>query len=267
MKPIHYSCFIVALGSLLLITMVYAETFGVKKKRPKPHEYGNTIIDNFSSKQKIPPVEFKHWLHRSKYTCRLCHVDIGFGMIAENTEITCDDVEMGLYCGSCHNGQEAFARIEQTADGKKVKKCNMCHSVGKKVDFKYNFYEFKKKIGFKRERFGNGIDWEDAEDRGLIKMKDFLEGISFRRARNLKKAKELQFSSGEAGMPDILFSHKKHTIWSGCELCHPEIFGVKAGETIYSMQDNFDNKYCGSCHGMVAFPNNDCTRCHTKSVY
>jgi c(7)-type cytochrome triheme protein len=267
MKKTHYICTIVALCSFFLLSIVYADTFGVKKKRPKPHEFGNVIIDNFSTKQRIPPVEFKHWLHRSKYTCRLCHVDIGFGMVVGDTQITCDDIEMGMYCGSCHDGKESFARVEQTPGGKKVKKCDMCHSVGKDVNFKYDFFEFKKKKGFKRERFGNGIDWEEAEERGIIDMKDFLPGISFTRTRDLKKAKELQFATGEAGMPDILFSHKKHTIWSGCELCHPEIFGVKAGETVYSMQDIFNNRYCGACHGIVAFPNNDCTRCHTRAVY
>ena len=37
-------------------------------------------------------------------------------------------------------------------------------------------------------------------------------------------------------MNEIIFSHKKHTIWSGCEGCHPEIFvGIKKGTTKYSM--------------------------------
>jgi hypothetical protein len=40
------------------------------------------------------------------------------------------------------------------------------------------------------------------------------------------------------GMPDIIFSHKKHTVWNGCELCHPDIFmGVKRGTVKYSMVD------------------------------
>ena len=48
------------------------------------------------------------------------------------------------------------------------------------------------------------------------------------------------------GMPDIIFSHRKHTVWNGCELCHPEIFiGIKKGITEYSMVEIFDGKYCG----------------------
>ena len=68
-------------------------------------------------------------------------------------------------------------------------------------------------------------------------------------------------------MPAIIFSHKKHTVWNGCELCHPEIFvGVKKGATKYSMVEIFDGKYCGVCHTNVAFPLLDCQRCHTEPV-
>jgi c(7)-type cytochrome triheme protein len=255
---------LITLFICFLLSIVYAETFGVKQRRSKPHEYGNVLIDKYSLKKQVPPVVFKHWLHRAKYTCRLCHVDIGFGMKAKSTEILCEDIENEIYCGSCHNGEDAFARIEITPDGKTVKNCKLCHSHNIGVKFKHDFYKFRKKMP--KERFGNGMNWEEAEERKLIEQKDFIEGISIRR-KELKKAKELQFSTGEMGMPDIIFSHKKHTIWSGCELCHPEIFGVKPGETVYSMQDIFNGLYCGSCHGSVAFPNNDCQRCHTKMVY
>jgi c(7)-type cytochrome triheme protein len=68
-------------------------------------------------------------------------------------------------------------------------------------------------------------------------------------------------------MPDIIFSHAKHTVWNGCELCHPEIFvGVKKGATKYSMVEIFEGKYCGACHVTVAFPLIDCGRCHTRPV-
>ena len=70
-----------------------------------------------------------------------------------------------------------------------------------------------------------------------------------------------------AYMPDIIFSHRKHTVWNGCELCHPEIFvGVKKGSSRYSMATIFEGNSCGACHNMVAFPLTDCQRCHTKAV-
>ncbi len=66
---------------------------------------------------------------------------------------------------------------------------------------------------------------------------------------------------------DIIFSHDKHSVWNGCELCHPDIFGVKKGVTVYEMQDIFDGKFCGACHGKVSFANEDCQLCHTEEVY
>jgi c(7)-type cytochrome triheme protein len=69
------------------------------------------------------------------------------------------------------------------------------------------------------------------------------------------------------GMPDIVFSQKIHAVQNGCELCHPEIFDAKKGETKYSMQDIFAGKYCGACHEKVAFPFYDCQLCHMKPVY
>lgn len=67
-------------------------------------------------------------------------------------------------------------------------------------------------------------------------------------------------------MPEIVFSHNKHSVWNGCELCHPDLFGVEKGKTKYTMQDVFDGLYCGACHGKVAFSNLDCQLCHLKEV-
>jgi c(7)-type cytochrome triheme protein len=210
----------------------------------------------------MAPVVFNHWLHRAIYTCRLCHVDLGFGMLAGSTEVTEDDNLNGLYCGACHDDKEAFGPKTEADSGSK--NCYLCHSYGKKVKFEKNFYTYVK--GFPKSRFGNKIDWLKTEERGLVKLKDYLEGHSIRR-KPLKQTKDISIKSTELGLPDIIFSHTLHTVWNGCELCHPEIFGVKQGSTVYSMQDVFDGKYCGACHGSVAFPNNDCQLCHTKDVY
>jgi len=247
----------------LMAFLMDAQAFGTKKKRPKLHEYGNVVINNFSGKQNIAPVVFKHWLHRAKYTCRVCHVDIGFAMKAGGTGITETDNNNGMYCGACHNGGEAFGLQEKTDRGITVSTCDRCHSYGKDVTFKYDFYEFRKQ--FPVGRFGNGIDWIKAEEENLVTLKDHLEGISIKRPK-IQEPKELDLSAKEPNMPDIIFSHKKHTVWSGCELCHPEIFGVKKDSVPFSMQEIFAGQYCGFCHDSVAFPNIDCQRCHTKVV-
>jgi len=255
----------VLLVAAFTVAAVWAETSGGKKRTLKPHEYGTVVMNKYSVYKDIAPVVFPHWLHRSKYSCRLCHVDIGFGMKAGSTGVTCEDNKKGIYCGSCHNGKESFSRDgEEVIAGKTVKNCDRCHSYGKNIVLKNDFYVFRNQ--FKKERFGNGIDWLNAEQYGRIKLKDELPDISIPREK-LADPKDITLLSSEARMPTIIFSHKKHAVWSGCELCHPEIFGIKTGAKPYSMQDIFDGRFCGACHGTVAFPNTDCSRCHRYEVY
>jgi c(7)-type cytochrome triheme protein len=136
--------------------------------------------------------------------------------------------------------------------------------LGKRIVRKYEFKEFVK--GWPRERLGNGVDWEKAEKEGKITPVDFLEGVSIKRDK-LVVQKDFELGAKTAGMPNIIFSHQKHTIWNGCELCHPEIFiGIKKGITKYSMVELYEGKYCGVCHNNVAFPLLDCQRCHTDKV-
>ncbi|MDA8325772.1 MAG: hypothetical protein M0033_06095 [Nitrospiraceae bacterium] len=256
--------FLVSLALLMFAGAAFSQTGGVKR-RPLPWEYGRVVINNYSQEAGLPPVVFDHWLHRAKYTCRLCHVDLGFAMKAGGTGIKAEDNMQGYYCGACHNGKSVLAgRIIFEACGKvKTDDCLRCHSLGQRVKRDYDFRRFT--AGLPRGRFGNGIDWEKAELQGLIKPIDYIEGVSIKRGA-LPIPKDTQLQTNMAGMPDIIFSHKKHAAWSGCELCHPEIFGVKKGAS-YSMDEIFGGKYCGACHGLVAFPSLDCQRCHAKPVY
>ncbi len=70
---------LIALLVLALAGTAMAQA-GMKKKRPLPYEYGKVILNNFSEKAGLSPVVFDHWIHRSKFTCRLSHVDIAFTM-------------------------------------------------------------------------------------------------------------------------------------------------------------------------------------------
>ena len=263
-----------ALSFLCLVLIVGAGLAGgqggVKKKRPLPPDYGKVVIANYSERAGLSPVVFDHWLHRSKFTCRLCHVDIGFAMKAGGTGIRAADNMRGYYCGTCHNGKRVFNGVtvfESCAKqfpGDAEGTCVRCHSDGKKVKKDYDFYKYT--ANFPRERFGNGIDWQKAEEDGTIKLIDYIEGISIKRPA-MAIQKDFALNPKVSGMPDIIFSHKKHTDWNGCEVCHPEIFvGVKRGTTKYSMVEIFEGKYCGVCHSTVAFPLLDCQRCHSKPV-
>lgn len=271
MKKLFFTVFLILIFTGSALTQ---DGGGVKKKRPLPHEYGRVIIDNYKvlwlEKSSLGPVVFEHWLHRAVFTCRVCHVDIGFAMKAGATKITASDNTKGFYCGACHNGKmvhndrKVFESCSENFKREDMVRCTRCHSFGKKVKKEYDFAVFTKDLP--RERFGNGIDWEKAEAAGLIKPLDFIEGFSVKRPP-LKVQKDFSLEAKIEGMPDIIYSHEKHTIWNGCEGCHPEIFfGIKKGLTKYSMVDIFEGKYCGACHGQVAFPLLDCQRCHTKAI-
>jgi len=262
---------LLAVLSVILIFSVAAPgQTGTKKRRPLPYEYGRVVINNYSDKGNITPVVFEHWIHRSKFTCRVCHVDVGFAMKAGATGITAADNERGYYCGACHNGKtsvdgktvfQACSKLWTDVD---AKRCQRCHSYGLKVASDYDFFKFSDPLP--KERFGNGVDWEKAEELGLIKPASSLAGFSSSK-NALAVQKDFALGPTVEGMPDIIFSHKKHTVWNGCELCHPDIFmGVKRGTTHYTMVDISQGKSCGVCHVTVAFPLTDCQRCHSKPV-
>jgi c(7)-type cytochrome triheme protein len=261
-RLIRTTVLFIALAALVWTTTT-AETFGKRRRRPKPHEYGATLINTASTANGIGAVEFPHWLHRSKYTCRLCHIDIGFAMSAGETGIKESDNRHGLYCGTCHDGSIAFG-WKANGDGAEDKEnCVRCHSVGEEVEPKNDFYSFREHLP--RERFGNGIDWVEAEDQGLIKPVDILDRVSIQRPK-LENPMDESLTAKEITMPNIVFSHTKHTVWNGCEVCHPQIFGVKKSANQYTMQEIFDGLYCGGCHGKVSFASDDCQRCHTQPV-
>ncbi len=62
---------------------------------------------------------------------------------------------------------------------------------------------------------------------------------------------------------NVLFPHNEHTYWLGCENCHPAPFVMGKGKNKMSMVEISEGKWCGKCHGKVAFPLTDCSRCHT----
>ena len=191
-------------------------------------------------------------------------------MRANATNITASDNVQGYFCGTCHNGKlthdgkRVFAACTLPFTTEDLPRCERCHQSGERLRQQEEFDRLTR--NFPRERGGNGINWEKAEEGKFITPLNYLEGVSIKRG-SLKVQKDFSLEATVAGMPKIVFSHRKHTVWNGCEVCHPDIFvGVKRGNTKYSMVEIYDGKYCGVCHGRVSFPNDDCTRCHTESV-
>jgi c(7)-type cytochrome triheme protein len=223
-------------------------------------EYGQVVLDKYSSKAGLGAVTFDHWLHRSKFTCRLCHVDIGFAMQANATGIRASTNREGFHCGACHNGkrvidgQPVFGACSDSAPNSQ---CARCHSANK-ATHKYDYDTYTAR--FPKNAYG--IDWEETEATGLIKPVDVLEGLSIKK-QALKSQEDFSIQARVKWASDIIFSHKKHNQWNGCELCHPEIFpATQKGVTRYTMFHISSGQYCGVCHGKVAFTTQACGSCH-----
>lgn len=238
--------------------------FGAVTESPaqskKSYQYGDTTMESSKAENGSGTVIFRHWTHRGKYTCRLCHVDLEFAQVAGETGIVEDDNQAGRFCGACHNGKEAFT----------IKSCTKCHAKdtahleAMKKEAKTAFYTFQKSMP--RAMYGNKIDWMQAEADGLIVLKDRLPGISMPQKNFVTNMRDEPLEPSLSGLPDIIFSHSKHVAWNGCGMCHPQTFELKNGATEINMQKIIEGQLCGNCHGSVAFQINDCALCHSKPV-
>lgn len=81
-------------------------------------EYGDVIMNNYSDDSGMRPVVFPHWFHRIRFSCKVCHGDLGFEFEAGGNEINMLKIIDGEYCGACHNGNVAWG----------VENCELCHS-------------------------------------------------------------------------------------------------------------------------------------------
>jgi c(7)-type cytochrome triheme protein len=82
-------------------------------RMPRPQEFGNVVINDYSEKNDMAPVGFKHGIHRASYTCRACHFELNFAMTLHGTKIKEEKNRAGEYCGACHNGSTAFGHRDE----------------------------------------------------------------------------------------------------------------------------------------------------------
>ncbi|MBI4685658.1 MAG: hypothetical protein HY755_10720 [Nitrospirae bacterium] len=222
-----------------------------------PEEYGDIFIDRVSTKNKVTPVVFSHWIHRVKYTCRVCHDELEIAMKSSETEILCGKGEAKgeRHCVKCHNGKESFAFAPKDAEGEN---CKRCHNADSSPN-RQKFFELQGKLP--RSKFGNEIDWGKALNDGLIKPKDSLSD----KTRTIVHDKILTLKAEMSGISPAVFPHKTHEQWLDCANCHPEIFNIKKKTTKnLKMANMLKGEACAICHLRVAFPLNDCKRCHPK---
>ena len=112
--------------------------------------------------------------------------------------------------------------------------------------------------GFPRDSAGL-INWVETIDKGLIAPRADLLGNAQMKPLDM----DIIFTDTGA-MPNVRFPHKAHTAWLDCSSCHPTIFKQQKGANNIAMNDILQGKYCGLCHGKVAFaPTLNCARCHS----
>jgi c(7)-type cytochrome triheme protein len=252
---------------LLSASCVPSEIPPPAKPAPRPLEIGTFFLGGAGSA--APPVLFEHWRHRARYTCRLCHADLGFSMTRGGTGITAATNAGGYHCGACHNGKErALDKVAfpACADGPVAADCLRCHAgeqLAREDAFDQRQRRYDEVVRQLPRSAAGGIDWSRAVEERRIRLLDFTEGAS-PAGRKLTMDRDVLFDLQRAG--GVVFSHATHVRWNGCELCHPQLFPTDAKASLgYRMQRLISGEHCGACHGKVAFALTECDRCHTDS--
>lgn len=221
-----------------------------------PEQYGDIVLRDRSDRHRMDPVVFSHRIHRSRFTCRVCHIELEFSMKKGGTGITRQEYLDGLYCGACHNGDIAFS----------VKySCNLCHV---KVD-KQGRYPAKKDAMLGGRNlpplgYGDGINWVEAIKSGALTPRNSLTTEFAPQSMPLPSHLKLPLRwTTRSPRTLVVFSHESHILWLDCANCHPDLFSIaQMGTVEFDKQKNLYGMFCGSCHMTVAFPMNGCSRCH-----
>ncbi|MBI5451712.1 MAG: cytochrome c3 family protein [Gammaproteobacteria bacterium] len=112
--------------------------------------------------------------------------------------------------------------------------------------------------GFPRDTQGI-LDWVKVLDDGKIAPRGSIDGSE----EMFPVDFDIIFKN-TASMPFVRFPHRPHTEWLTCANCHPAIFIPQKGANPITMSQIIEGKYCGVCHGKVAFPPTmNCGRCHS----
>ena len=112
--------------------------------------------------------------------------------------------------------------------------------------------------GLPTDKFGL-VDWVAALEQGLIKPRDGIEPDG---PQSVPFDMNIVMPSKTGMIAGAYFPHKTHTTWMSCDSCHIKIYKPLAGSNDLTMSTIVDGQACGVCHGKVAFPLNDCARCH-----
>ncbi|ACM20524.1 cytochrome c, 27 heme-binding sites [Geotalea daltonii FRC-32] len=216
---------------------------------------------------------FSHTKHLDMYKCADCHSKL-FVAGPDNKRRSMADMEKGLSCGACHEGNTGFS----------VKgDCDKCHKSTMEIAFNvpatgvtYFSHAFHTGM-YKCADCHNGIFTTGASAKRYT-MGDMEQGKSCGSCHDSKTAfsvkdacqkchpvKEIQFKESGAS-----FSHKFHLGLYPCNDCHTKLFIPGKGNRRVSMPEMEKGKSCGACHdSSTAFTvTGSCNKCHnvTKAV-
>jgi len=215
-------------------------------KLPPPELYGDLLLDRATSAAGHKAVAFSHWSHRAAYTCRVCHTELEFAMARGESGITEAACREGRFCGACHDGKRAFGHDEGS--------CTRCHAGANSAG-----REASKLKNLPPAPFGNRVDWSAALAAGKIQPLNAL-GAPY---APMQHDKALVLEAEWAMISPAVFPHAEHNRWLDCSSCHPQPFNIEKKATPhFSMVFNLRGEFCGLCHLTVAFPLDDCKRCH-----
>ena len=114
-----------------------------------------------------------------------------------------------------------------------------------------------------RDHAGN-VDWTAALRSGVVRPTVSPSGVDSATTRLLRFGFDFFLPPGEDTTVTTWFPHTGHTEWMACSSCHVRLFPYRRPVKL-SMDALFEGKYCGACHGPVAFPiETGCERCHPK---
>lgn len=112
-----------------------------------------------------------------------------------------------------------------------------------------------------RDGYGQ-VNWTTAVEQGYLAPKGSLDPDA---EEEMPLKLNIFIEAKVPLMANVVFPHSIHTYWLSCKNCHPDIFIPEAGANPITMEEIFVGKWCGRCHGKVAFnfwPEGNCRRCH-----
>ncbi|HVN84671.1 MAG TPA: c(7)-type cytochrome triheme domain-containing protein [Candidatus Binatia bacterium] len=176
-------------------------------------------------------VVFSHQKHGEWLACSNCHPRL-FETTHNTTPMGSADAHGERLCGACHS-TVAF----DVATG-----CPLCHL-----------------RNFPTDSDGR-VDWQRA-----VAEKIIAPGVGPRAKSVERPILDLDVELTSKAQPSVksVFSHRAHTQWLACANCHPRPFAADARAAGPATADWHSRRYCGACHGSVAFGiTTACQRCH-----